>query len=49
MNKEMLIGIKKIITTNSIKLIEPIIKLEEANPCKVESEKKETLGITIST
>lgn len=47
MNKEMLIGIRKIITNNSIKIIE-YTKLEEAEICKAELEKKEIPGITIS-
>lgn len=47
MNTIMLIGIKKIITKDSIKIINTS-NLEEAKICKVELEKKETLGITIS-
>lgn len=47
MNKEMLIGIRKIITTDSIKIIEST-KLEEAEICKAELEKKGIHGITIS-
>lgn len=49
MDNKMLIGIRKIITKNSIKLIEYKTKTEEADIlCKVELEKRETLGITIS-